>query len=166
MSKPSEIVHYSFVTGILIKGFGALAEIVTGIALFFITPSKLLSFVVYITAGELNEDPTDRIAHFLLQTAQAFSVDARTFGIVYLLTQGLVKLIVVMALFREKLWAFPFGIFVSAASIAYLLYRFSYTHSPWLIALSLVDIIIIIFIILEYRQRKTYVQALPATKIF
>ncbi len=53
-------------------------------------------------------------------------------------------------LFRKKLWGYPLAIAIFSSFIAYQLYRYTITHSPWLILISLLDVIIILLAINEY----------------
>lgn len=150
----SKIIHYSFMGGIGLKALSALGECLAGIAFIFITPPRFLSTIVYLTSGELAEDPTDKIANFLMHTAQHFSVSTEIFTSVYFLTHGIIRLAVAAALLEEWLWAFPLALVVEALFIIYQLYRFTYTHSLWLIFLTIFDVIIVVLIVLEYNQRK------------
>ena len=54
-----------------------------------------------------------------------------------------VKLLLLIGLWREKLWSYPLAIVVFTAFIAYQLYRFSFTHSPSLLLLTLMDFVVI-----------------------
>ncbi len=61
------------------------------------------------------------------------------------------KLLLVVALLRGELWAYPIAVVVFAGFILYQLYRFTLTHGLGLIALSLFDAVVIWLIWLEYR---------------
>ena len=61
------------------------------------------------------------------------------------------KLLLVGALLRRKLWAYPIAMIAFGAFILYQLYRFTFTHSIGLIALSVFDLAVIWLIWLEYR---------------
>ena len=54
---------------------------------------------------ELIEDPKDFVATHLLGWAQSFSVDTKAFYVFFLLSHGLVKLLLVVGLLRNKLWS-------------------------------------------------------------
>ena len=69
----------------------------------------------------------------------------------YLLSHGVVKLLLVAALLRGKHWAYPAALVTLTLLVAYQLYRYSYTHSPGLIALSAFDVIVLALIFAEYR---------------
>jgi uncharacterized membrane protein len=71
-----------------------------------------------------------------------------------------VKVVLVAALLRNKLWAYPVSLVVLGLFIFYQLYRFSYTHSPALIALSVFDVLVIALIWHEYRIVRGHLEAL------
>ena len=76
-------------------------EIIGGLLLLFLTPAKMHQLVVAITQGELSEDPHDFIATYLLHTSSGLTGHAILFGAVYLLTHGIVKVVLVVALLRN-----------------------------------------------------------------
>ena len=80
-----------------------------------------------LTQGELSEDPHDFIATHLLHTANGLTGDAVLFGAIYLLIHGLVKIVLVVALLLNKLWAYPWMIAVLLLFIGYQLYRIAWT---------------------------------------
>ena len=63
------------------------------------------------------------------------------------------KLFLVYALWREKLWAFPVGMAFIAVFIAYQLYRIAHTHSITLICFTVFDFAILWLVWREYRAR-------------
>ena len=149
---PDEILHDGFELAILLKGIGALLEITGGILLVFISPARLDRFVRFLTQSELAEDPKDVIAHFILHLSSSFSVGAQHFGIYYLLSHGAVKVVLVWLLWKKKIWAYPLAIVFLLLFIIYQIYRYSYSHSIWLIALSVFDGIMIYLTWMEYKR--------------
>jgi uncharacterized membrane protein len=59
-----------------------------------------------------------------------------------------------VARWREKRWAFPVAIAVFLLFIVYQLYRFTLTHSPWLMLLTLFDVAVLWLIWNEYRTER------------
>lgn len=149
---PDEILHDGFELAILLKGIGALLEICGGILLAFISPARLDSLVRFLTQSELAEDPHDVISNFLVHLSSSFSVGAQHFGVYYLLSHGAVKIVLVWLLWKKKIWAYPLAIFFLFLFIVYQIYRFSYSHSFWLIALSVFDGLMIYLTWMEYRR--------------
>jgi uncharacterized membrane protein len=134
-----------------LKGLHAALEITGGVALLFVSPDVILRLVGFLTQDELAEDPSDRVATFLLHQAQLLSVSSELFAALYLLSHGIVKGLLVIALLRHRLWAYPISIIVFGLFILYQLYRFGITHAFGLIALSLFDLLVIWLIWIEYR---------------
>lgn len=144
-------LHIAFQIGLAIKGLDSLAEIAAGVGAYFVTRRMLVDLVHTIVRGELSEDPRDFLANYLLHSAQHFSISAQHFTSIYLLSHGAVKLWLVAGLLRSKLWYYPTAIAVFTAFIAYQLYRFSLTHSAWLLLLTVVDAAVIALSWHEYR---------------
>ena len=147
-------LHQVFEIGVLLKSLNALLEIVGGLALYFISTVTIQKWVTLLTMQELGEDPKDFLATRLLSFAQHFSIDTKSFFALYLLSHGVVKLVLMLGLMRGKSWAFPAALVVMSLFIAYQLYRFSYTHAFGLVVLSAFDIILVMLIWHEYRQVK------------
>jgi len=57
----------------------------------------------------------------------------------------------VIGLLRNKLWAYPASLVVMGLFIIYQLYRFSYTGSFGLIAITALDVVVMVLIWHEYR---------------
>lgn len=144
-------IHEIFEISILLKGAHALIECVGGILLAVVSTKAITDFVGRVTQYELVEDPRDLIATRLLEWAQGFSIETQHFYAFYLLSHGAVKLLLVIGLLREKLWAYPASLIVLGLFIAYQIYRYSFTHSPALIVLSIFDIFVMGLIWHEYR---------------
>jgi uncharacterized membrane protein len=147
-------VHRIFKISILMKGAHAVIEIVGGLALYLVTTGTIVNLVKLATQEELIEDPNDYIASHLLAMAQHFSVASKSFYAFYLLSHGAIKLLLVIGLLRNQVWSYPASLVAMAAFIVYQLYRFSYTHSPGLIALTVFDLVVIVLIWHEWRVRR------------
>ncbi len=154
MSSPSldeKYVHLAFEVSLVLKAVFAVAETLAGIGAYFVTQQLLFRLVERITREELLEDPRDFIANHLFQSAQHFSVSTRNFTAVYLLAHGVIKLWLIIGLLRQKLWYYPVAISIFGLFIAYQLYRYGLTHSPWLILITAVDVLVIVLTWHEYR---------------
>ena len=146
--------HLAFEIGILLKGINALFECIAGVALLFIPGSAFTSLVATLTQHELAQDPRDFVATHLLSWAQGFSSSQAQYYAIYLLSHGVIKLALVAALLRGLLWAYPVSIVVLLGFVVYQLYRFEFTHSWGLIALTLFDLVVIILIVREYLSKR------------
>jgi uncharacterized membrane protein len=149
-------IHRIFDFSVALKGLHALIEIIGGLALYLVSTETIVGLINSYSQDELIEDPQDFVATHLLKFAEGFSVEKHDFYAFYLLSHGLVKLIVVAGLLREKLWAYPASFVVFGAFIAYQLYRYSYTHDVSLILLSIFDLFVIALAVHEYRLVKRH----------
>ncbi|VXC85107.1 conserved membrane hypothetical protein [Burkholderia sp. 8Y] len=154
-------LHLLFELTLGLKAIFALAEIAAGVATYLVPQRYFLALVLWVTRDEFAEDPHDLVANFLLHTAQHLSVDAQRFAGLYLLAHGVAKLWLVAGLLRERLWYFPVSIVVFALFIAYQAYRYTCTHSVWLLLVTALDITVIVLTWHEYRylrsNRKTVI---------
>ena len=144
-------IHQLFRISVLLKGAHALLECAGGIALAVVSTRAITGLVNALTQDELIEDPNDWVANHLLRLAQGFTVSSQRFYAFYLLSHGIVKLFLVWGLLRGKLWAYPLSLVVLGLFIVYQLYRFSYTHSVGLFALTVFDAIVMGLIWHEYQ---------------
>ena len=153
MKIPNEkSIHVVFEISLALKGVFALAEIGAGIFVYFTTPQFLLGLVYAITRTELVEDPRDFIANYLSHAAQALSVNSQHFVALYLLSHGLIKLWLIVGLWRKKLGYYPAAIAVFGLFIFYQLYRYSLSHSASLLALTALDVVVIGLTWFEYQH--------------
>jgi uncharacterized membrane protein len=144
-------IHLVFEVSLWLKGVFALSEIIAGIALFFISQQFLLSVALWVTKEEFAEDPHDIVANFLLHTVQNLSIGTQKFAALYLLAHGVIKLWLIIGLLRRRLWYYPVAMIVFALFIAYQLYRYTFTHSVWLLLITVLDIVVIALTWHEYR---------------
>jgi uncharacterized membrane protein len=154
MFKPQDWLDRAFEVGIILKGLNGLAELVGGLLLLFATPGSIRRLAVVLTQGELSEDPHDIIARYLLHTASGLTGSAVHFGAVYLLLHGAVKVVLVIALLLNKLWAYPSMIVVLLIFIGYQLYRIALQPSAGLVLLTAFDAVIVALTWREYRQQR------------
>lgn len=140
----------------VLKGLHALIEIAGGLALYVVSAASIQHWVQALTQIELTEDPRDFIASHLMMAAQHLSVSSQNFYAFYLLAHGLIKIVLVAGLLREKLIAYPASLVALIAFILYQLYRYSYTHSFGLLVLTLFDLIVIVLVWHEWRVLKRH----------
>jgi len=150
-------LHLMFEGGLVVKGIFALFEIIGGALTHFITQQFLLDLVLAVTREELTEDPRDFIANHLIQSARQFSIGSQQFVSLYLLSHGIIKLFLIVGLLRKKLWFYPVSIIVFTLFIAYQLFRFTMTHSMWLLIITAFDIAVITLTWHEYQHLKRIV---------
>ncbi len=139
-----------FRTTLYLKSIGALSDILTGISVWLISKAFLITFVLNLLHNELSDDPKDVVANFIVNSAASFSVSSQYFLGAYLFLHGIVKLFLVINLFRRKIWAYPVSIVVFTLLIFYQVYEYYFTHSIWLLAFTILDIIVVLLTGHEY----------------
>lgn len=137
-----EHIHLFFVVSLWAKGLLALSEIISGLAAFFVTKQFLVALAVWVTKHELTEDPHDVVANFFLHSVQSLSIGTQYFAAVYLLVHGVVKFWLIVGLLRQRLGYYPSALVVFGLFIAYQLYRYTFTHSIWLLLITLIDVVV------------------------
>ncbi len=147
-------VHRAFALGVLIKGLDGVVESAAGVLLFFVTPAQLQRIAGLLTVHELSEDPHDAIARYILAHAHTLAASTGVFGAVYLIGHGVVKVGLVAALLRRRHRAYPVAIVVFALFLAYQLYRYAGTRSIALLALSVLDVIVIVLTWIEFARMR------------
>lgn len=148
-------IHVSFQIGLIIKGLYDIGEVLCGIILIFLTPERMSKLITLISKNELYEDPNDFIMNYLVSFSHVFSINMQQFTSFYLLSHGIVKILILILLWRKKMWAYPLSCVIFAFFIVIQMQRFIHTHSIMLLVLTLIDVAMIALTILEYRNIKT-----------
>jgi uncharacterized membrane protein len=154
MFTPQNWLDRFFEIGIIGKGLNGLAEIIGGVFLLFLSPDRIHRVAVALTQVELSEHPRDFVANRILHTASGLTGQAVLFGAIYLLAHGAVKVVLVIALLLNKMWAYPWMIAVLIIFIGYQLYRIALNPAVGLIVLTVFDLIIVALTWREYGQQR------------
>src|SRR2546425_13286318 len=147
-----KIEHTFFLLSVWSKGVAGLLETIGGLLLLFIPHTGLNALVVFLTAPELAEDPTDRVAALLQRMVHELSADTKLFASGYLIVHGIIKVFLVVGLLGRRLWSYSVSLWFLAAFIVYQMYRFLFTRSLWMIVLTIVDLIVAFLIWREYQD--------------
>lgn len=151
MKRGGGIAHRLFRLGVILKGVDGALELIGGLVFLVLDPRTLNAIVRFLTAHELSEDPADRIANLLRDAVHHISSGTTLFAGAYLLGHGLVKLLLMVGLLRERLWAFPAALGFLGIFMLYQSYRGILGHSAVLGLLTVVDLVVVLLIWREYR---------------
>jgi len=151
-SRRQPVLHYLFELGVSLKFVNGLLEVISAVFLFLSTPHSLSKLAAKLLTKELLEDPKDLVANTLLHAVESLSANARVSASVYLLVHGIVKVGLVVALWKKKLWAYPLAGIVLVLFTIYQVYLFSHSRSPFQLFLTAVDILILLLLWSEYRR--------------
>jgi len=132
-----------FELGIILKGLDGVLETIGGVLLLAVSPATINRLVSSLTQHELSEDPNDFIARNVLGYVHGLTGTAVSFAAVYLLVHGIIKIVLVAALLRNQIWAYPWMIGFLLLFIFYQLYRIVLSPTFGLSALTIFDALIV-----------------------
>jgi uncharacterized membrane protein len=161
---PSTLFDKIFEGGIIIKGASGALEFLAGLLLFFVSPSAIHNFIVVITQRELLEDPHDMVANFLLGWTLDLANGGRVFLIAYLWIHAVIKLIAVIGILRNQLWAYSFSLATLSLFVLYQLYEIALHSSIGMILLTLFDFFILWLIWREYGKARKMLSVAVTTE--
>ncbi len=154
-------IYRFFEISIFLKGVNAVLEIIGGLLVLVISPEFVQNVAAYFTAEELGQDPHDFIATHMLQWANVYASGShQLFAALQLLSHGIVKLVLVIGLLRNKLWAYPAALIVFGLFVVYQIYLYTFNHSLAIAALTLFDLVVMYFVYREWRVVKSHQPAL------
>jgi len=145
MSPPSRLpdraaaADTTFFITIIGKGIGGLFELLAGIALLFLSIDTLQHLLQPLAKIGL-----DSVVHI--------SPGAKLFGVIYFSLRGFIRVILAISLLREQLWAYPVAILLLATAILYQAWLLVHSFSIGLLALTVVDLFIVVLTVYEYRK--------------
>jgi uncharacterized membrane protein len=152
--RPRDLLDRTFEVGIILKGLDGLAETIGGVLLLFVSPASISRIAKAVTQHELSEDPHDWISIHLLHYAHGLTNATVMYAAIYLLAHGVVKIVLVGALLRNQMWAYPALIVVLIAFIVYQLYLIAIRPTGGLIALTTFDVAITALTWREWRKQR------------
>jgi uncharacterized membrane protein len=154
MTSLSALRHKLFRVGIILKGIDGVLEIIGAFLILMISPQILNEIVYLLTQHELSEDPKDIVANYLIHAANHFSVSSQLFGFIYLLSHGIIKIILIVSLWKQRLWSYPVAMIFFVLFGVYQMYKYSLEHSLGWIVLTILDIFVVVLTWMEYRELK------------
>lgn len=137
-----DLLDKTFKVALVLKGLDGLLELFGGILLLVISPETLNHLAKSLTQHELSQDPRDFWARHLLHLTGNLH-NTQTFGALYLLTHGVVKLVIVVGLLRREHWSYYVAFVFLGGFVVYQLYRMTYDPSVGLALLTVFDLFII-----------------------
>lgn len=144
-----------FEGGLLLKGLSGVLEFTGGLLLFIFSGQQIHHFLIFITHWELQESPNSKIAHLILHSADSLTNGSRAFLIIYLWIHAAIKLIAVIGILKNQLWAYPFSLVTLGILMLYQVYSIIFIKvSIGMIGLTIFDIFILWMIYKEYGMVK------------
>lgn len=139
-----------FRLSVWLKGVISFGEIVAGALALFVPLSFVSDLVRAASEGGIPGVPNALLAPYLAEILHFLSSGTQGLIAFYLISRGLIKLLLIIALLKNQLWAYPSSLLVLGAFVAYQAYEFFLTHSVLLVGLTLFDLVVMYFIWREY----------------
>lgn len=153
LDKSVKTIFRIFEASIIIKGIDGVLEIIGSGSLFYVTKTnKIQQIILTLTEHELSQDPSDLFANQILDYGNKLSVNTTMFGSIYLLIHGVLKIFIVIMLLQKKLWAYPLAATFLLMFAGYQIYRFTHTHSMFLLFFSTFDLFTAVLTIFIYKK--------------
>lgn len=152
----STVLDDTFYISLLVKAADSVLEIVGGLLVLLISPEAINHTVVALTRHELSQDPHDFVSKHILKVGHDLTTGSgRYFAAFYLLSHGIVKIVIIAALFRQKMWAYLWMIGVLGAFVIYQVYRLVFIKfGIGLLLLTLFDLFVMWLTWREYQKHK------------
>jgi uncharacterized membrane protein len=147
------LLHDSFRAGVTLKTIDGILETAGGVTLWFVHASALNLVALVFLQHDLPFDHHEFVTNHLFQATQHLAT-ARHFVSGYLVLHGMIKVLLLTALWLDTLWAYPLTIAVFSVFSGYQLYRFTHTHSLALILITILDVLFIYLTWREYRDQE------------
>ncbi|HSX47672.1 MAG TPA: DUF2127 domain-containing protein [Patescibacteria group bacterium] len=154
MTKEKTRLDKIFEVSLILKGLDGVLELLGGFVLAFISPASINHIVRLLTQNELSENKHDFISTHIIAYSHHISSSTLTFGAIYLILHGIVKIVLVTAVLKEELWAYPWMMAFLIIFIIYQIYRLIIKYSFGLVLLTAFDIFIVVLTFIEYKKHK------------
>jgi uncharacterized membrane protein len=153
--RPSGPLDWTFEVALILKGLDGLLEIFGGAVLLLLSKQTLNGWLVSATEHELSEDPHDFLYTHVLSAGQHLLATSQLYAALYLVSHGVVKVVLVVAVLRDKLWAYPWMVGFLILFIGYQSYLFAFSPSMGLALLTVFDVFIVWLTYREYGRRRS-----------
>lgn len=148
----NELLDVSFNTMLLFKSLFAFGELLSGLLLIFI-PLGVIKSALHHLAMMVS---LTSLSAMIMQAGERLTSNATLFAIVYLILHGALKLMTLALLWKKILWSYPLSIALLAGFILYQIIEFAHHGSISMLILCLVDAVMIVLTLLEYRKLKAH----------
>lgn len=157
----SEVTVYElFKWSLLLKWVISVGEVLAGIVLLFIPAAYVISFVQMLGMW-LSGYADNALTLHIVQELAAFGAGSALFVALYLFSRGLIKCVLIGALLRNILWAYPASLVVLGLFLLYQAYQVIANESFFVIAISIFDLIVMYLIWREWNIVRRHHGARP-----
>ena len=137
-----------------LKGLNGVLELLGGLALLIIDIEHL-RMLRWVSVHAFVSHPDSAIAQWMNAFADRLGADSADFAGWYLMLHGAIKIAMVWALLKQKLWAYPWTLVVIAGFIVYQSYEIIFHFTWMMVLLTVFDLVVIWLTWREWQEQKT-----------
>jgi len=149
---PKTLLDKTYEIGIILKGFDGVVELIGGVLILTLSPNTILRITNFFTQDTLQENPHNLLANHIEKAGHHLASGQTTFAALFLLTHGLVKVVLVTCLLLNKLWAYPWALIVLGLFLIYQVYLLVTKTTFGMAFLTVLDAIIIYLVWREWQK--------------
>jgi uncharacterized membrane protein len=149
---PKTLLDKTYEIGIIIKGIDGVLELIGGILVLVISPHAITGITQFLTQDALQENPHNFVATHIVEAGHRLATGHNLFAAAFLLTHGLVKVVLVTCLLLNKLWAYPWALVILGLFLVYQVYLLVTGPTFGMAFLTVLDIVIIWLIYREWQK--------------
>ncbi|MGN8025773.1 DUF2127 domain-containing protein [Microbacterium sp. 22242] len=143
-----------FAVSIVLKGLDGAVELIGGLILLFISPARLREWLGDVVSFVLVGHERSPVFHWAIHLGDSWGTRTTLFAAAYLLLHGVIKVVLVWALLRQQLWAYPWMLAALGVFIALQCYELITRFSWAMLALTLFDVFIVILTAREWQLHR------------
>ena len=152
LKQDKSFVHKAFWLSLVVKGIDGALQLVGGIAVLVVEPGTLGRLYRYLTRHLLGSTGDSPEIDFIREAAKQFSMRNESLVAIYLLFHGVIKVLLVYGLLKERLWVFPAAFVGFGLFLALEIYRLTQQFHIGIVVLMCVDCFVITMVWLEYKK--------------
>lgn len=150
---PEKEYRSLFKISIILKGIIALGEVILGVVFIFVSYDTMRQAVLALFSSELLENPPDFILEYAVRGFHGLTATPQSVWTFIFLSHGIVKLLLIAGLLRNKLWAYPWSAAVFTFFIIYQIWQMMLAPSAMILFITVLDVIVVALVLHEYRHR-------------
>jgi uncharacterized membrane protein len=151
---PKTLLDKTYEIGIIIKGFDGTVELIGGFLVLFLSPNSIHGIVRFLTERSLQENPHGYFSNHIVKIGFDLTHGSHIFAALFLITHGLVKVVLVTCLLLNKMWAYPWALGALWAFLIYQIYLLATNPTFFMAFLFVLDAIIIYLVGREWKVQK------------
>ena len=151
---PRTLLDKTYEIGILFKGFDGTLEIIGGVLLWVISSDTINGWTRALTEDTLAHNPHDFVATHILRYGHQLANGQKGLAVLFLLSHGIVKVAMVIALLRQKRWAYPVSLVLLILFLIYQIYLLITQNTFFMGVLTVFDVVIIWLVWREWQVAK------------